>query len=258
MTSYEIYQLPGPYPYLYPLPPASSLSQDRDDSSPGPSSSNDYSTKYPIPNRPKIHLNTSHDESPLDPPRFPSPTMTGSRGVYSSYSALSPIHAKDSPRTIYSLLPAAGAAATRSNEDLPSPNRPKGPIPISCSYTHLPLTHQSSGSASPTTESIDNQYIDIIHAHDYNQRGQYLEEGGVDQVRVKADINSKASSMTMNGLMSGLSNRWGTWKKAERARLQMINQQRMSNGTANFYYPPEEQEWDPKAVKRLSRTGVKV
>lgn len=174
------------------------------------------------PERPKIKLTLSHH------------TTTGD---FSSYSALSPVHVHGSsrnthtPRTIYAqLLP----AAARSTETLPSPARLRSPIPISTSSTYLPL------STPPPTWGT---YRDDTTPEE-------------DEPAAAGGVGRKPS--TMSTLLNGLSGKWGAWKKQERARLQTIHKQRMSNGTANFYFPPEEQDWDPKAIKRLSKIGQRA
>lgn len=149
-------------------------------------------------------------------------------GDFSSYSALSPVHDlnRNTPRTIYSqLLP----AAANSTDTLPSPARLRSPVFISTSSSHLPLSIPLDTPPQPASKNPDD-----------------------------AGVNVGRKASTMSGLLDGLSGKWGTWKKAERARMQTIHKQRMSNGTANFYFPPEEQEWDPKAIKRLSRIGQKA
>lgn len=292
MTINATYRPAGPFPYLIPSQPASPphLAQSGSGSGSGPglgegsSSSSSWSSPFGLgtvhqtktcesKRRPKISLNTSHtsvseaaSENDLASPEFPIPkphhfTDPDRDGDYSSYSALSPLHAKDSPSltTIYNRhLP----AAARSFEILPSPLRTRPPIPISTSYTHLPYT-EAGPEIDTDGDGATNQRTDWIGQDGtMNVMGGQSQPGkrrSVERERERPGIKREPtpSTMSITTIPSSLSDRYGPWKQAERARLQSIQKQRMSNGTANFYFPPEEQPWDPKAVKRLSTIGTK-
>lgn len=274
MTVNAIYRPAGPYPYMLPSPPASPSDSPPPPGQSGEGSSSSSSSPFGLgtvhrtkPNeskrRPKISLDTSYTsasrpaaENDLPPPEFPVPhphhfTDSNRDEDYSSYSALSPLHAKDSPRSMtMSIYNRHLPNAARSYEILPSPLRARPPIPISTSHTHLPFAETDAESDAANNENIGQH--DIMGGIDQSQPGRSL---GVDVER--PGIKRKPSTMTMNTILSSLSNKYGPWKNAERARLHSIQKQKMSNGTANFYFPPEEQPWDPKAIKRLSKVGTK-
>jgi hypothetical protein len=65
-----------------------------------------------------------------------------------------------------------------------------------------------------------------------------------------------SKSSTISRLLASIKgNSSATWRKEQRERIGKVKEKRMSNGTANFYFPPEEQVWDPRAVQRLARVG---
>lgn len=233
--TYECTSAMGPYAYPQRLPfppvaaatPAASTRQLPRPPGAGPAVNVASGSGNGTSRRPTIKLHM---------PSIPASTT----GDYTSYSALSPTHTK-TPRTMYRQL-----AACQSTEVLPSPLRRRAHIPISTSFSNLPL--QLLSHANITSDPVNDNDNDSLVPPPPTAKANANGNG-------KSGLGREPSKLST--LLSSLSVSKAAWKRAEKARLQTIHKQRMSNGTANFYFPPEEQEWDPKAIKRLSKLGSK-
>lgn len=64
-------------------------------------------------------------------------------------------------------------------------------------------------------------------------------------------MSPSALKTAISSIFGALTLKTPTWKRNQRNRLAKIEKKKYSNGTANYKYPPEEQEWDPAVIHRV-------